>query len=129
MTTARSGETVFKFGQKYRGPSQSPGETTLTNLYLNAEEYECLRQLDGREIIKRRYPYAYGGLAYGIDVFEGALEGLILAEIECETEQEFKRLETPSFAVKEVTGELFFTGGYLAALTREELGAGLAQWI
>ena len=129
MMRARSGETVFKFGQKYRGPSQTPGETTLTNLYLNEEEYECLRQLGGREINKRRYQHEHGGLVYGIDVFEGTLAGLILSEIECETEPEFERLETPSFAVMEVTGELFFTGGYLAGLTREQFEVGLAKWM
>ncbi len=129
METARSGETVFKLGQKYREPSQRPGATTLTNLYLNDAEYARLSQLDARELIKKRYHYAQGGLDYGIDVFAGTLEGLILAEIECETEQEFERLVTPAFAVKDVTSALFFTGGYLATLTRGELGAGLAQWL
>jgi CYTH domain-containing protein len=128
MTRARSGETVFKFGQKYSGPSQTPGESTLTNLYLNDEEYERLRQLGGREINKRRYQLEHGALVYAIDVFEGALEGLILSEIESETQPDFERLEKPSFASREVTGEQFFTGGYLAGLTKEEFLAATAKW-
>lgn len=129
MVRAQNGECVFKFGQKYRGPLQSQGETTMTNMYLNDEEYHCLSQLDARGIIKKRYRHIHGRLEYGIDVFDGELEGLILAEIECETEQDFERLEIPPFAVKEVTGELFFTGGNLAAMTREEFEAGLAKWL
>ena len=129
MEMAQGGEIVFKFGQKYRGPSQSRGETTMTNMYLNDEEYHCLSKLDAREIIKKRYKYVYGGLEYGIDVFEGELDGLILAELECETAQEFERLQMPSFALREVTDDLFFTGGYLATLTREEFETGLAKWL
>jgi CYTH domain-containing protein len=129
MTRARSGETVFKFGHKYPGPLQTPGETTLTNLYLNDEEYRCLRQLGGREVYKRRHLHEHGGLVYGIDVFEGTLAGLLLSEIECETESRFDSLETPSFALMEVTGELFFSGGHLASLTRDEFEAGLAKFL
>jgi CYTH domain-containing protein len=129
MEMAQGGKIVFKFGQKYRGSSQSRGETTMTNMYLNDEEYHCLSKLDAREIIKRRYKYVHDELEYGIDVFEGELEGLIMAEIECETEQEFERLRVPSFALKEVTGEEFFTGGNLAATTRGEFEAGLASWL
>jgi CYTH domain-containing protein len=122
-----SGTIVFKFGQKYRASSQSGVETTMTNMYLDEKEYDCLSKLEAREIVKRRYRYVDGGLEYGIDVFEGELKGLILAEIECETEQECERLQIPSFSVREVTHDLFFTGGFLAALTREDFEAGLAK--
>jgi CYTH domain-containing protein len=127
MTEMESGKIVFKFGQKYRASSQSEVETTMTNMYLDEKEYDCLSRLEAREIVKRRYRYVNGGLEYGIDVFEGELKGLILAEIECETEQECERLPIPSFSVREVTDDSFFTGGYLSILTREEFEAGLAK--
>jgi len=127
MVMTQSGDTVYKFGQKYRALSQGPGETTMTNMYLNDEEYHSLSKLDAREIIKKRYKYVYDGLEYGIDVFAGELEGLILAELECETMDEFERLQKPPFAIKEVTSQIFFTGGYLAGLTRREFEAELAK--
>ena len=127
MIEMESGKIVFKFGQKYRASSQNGVETTMTNMYLDEEEFDCLSKLEVREIEKRRYRYVNGGLEYGIDVFEGELEGLILAEIECETEQECERLQTPVFSLREVTDDIFFTGGFLSKLTREEFEAGLAK--
>lgn len=124
---APGGEFLFKFGQKYRAPSQSPFETTMTNIYLNEVEYHSLSGLEAREITKRRYRYVYGQLEYGIDIFEGHLRGLILAEIECETEAEVGRLQNPDFAIKDVTEELFFTGGFLARLTRADFLAGFTE--
>ena len=129
MTEMESGKTMFKFGQKYRASSQSGVETTMTNIYLDEKEYHSLSKLEAREIVKRRYRYVNGGLEYGIDVFEGELSGLILAEIECETEQECERLQPPSFSLREVTEDIFFTGGFLATLTKEEFEAGLAKWL
>ena len=127
MIEMESGEIVFKFGQKYRASSQSGVETTMTTMYLDEEEYDCLSKLEAREIVKKRYRYVSDGLEYGIDVFEGKLKGLILAEIECETEQDCERLQTPSFSLREVTEDIFFTGGFLSKLTREEFEAGLAK--
>jgi hypothetical protein len=99
--------------------TESRAETTLTNIYLNDKEYHCLSKLDAREIIKKRHKYVYGGLEYGIDVFEGELEGLILAEVECEKEQEFERLQIPSFALREVTDDLFLMVHYIWAKGRK----------
>ena len=127
MIEMESGKIVLKFGQKYRASSQSGVETTMTNMYLDEKEYGCLSKLEAREIVKRRYRYVNCGLEYGIDVYEGKLKGLILAEIECETEQECERLHIPSFSVREVTDDLFFTGGSLSTLTREDFEAGLAK--
>ena len=127
MITLDSEQIVFKFGQKYHAPSQGGAETTLTNLYLDEKEYDCLSKLEAREVVKRRYRYVNRGLEYGIDVFEGELSGLILAELECETESDCERLQTPSFALREVTDDLFFRGGFLAKLTRAEFEAGIAR--
>jgi hypothetical protein len=36
-------------------------------------------------------------------------------------------LKNPDFAIKDVTEELFFTGGFLARLTRAEFQAGFSE--
>lgn len=113
------GPTVLKLGQKYRAPNQGCGETTMTNLYLDEHEYDRLSKLDAQQLVKRRYRVTYNGRDYSIDVFEGKLAGLMLAETECESVQAFQVLQTPPFAAKDVTTDPFFTGGNLAALTRE----------
>ena len=96
-------------------------------MYLNEAEYHSFSQLPGTEIIKKRYEYRQQGQLYSIDVFEGPLQGLILAEMEAETAAELAAQAIPSFALKEVTADPFFSGGALAGLTEEEFREGFAQ--
>jgi len=110
---------VYKLGQKYRADSQGPGETTMTNFYLDQAEYDRLVRLDGRDLFKIRHPFTHDGLTYGIDVFEGDLEGLILAEIECESLDIFEKIAMPPAGWIDVTENASFTGGYLSGLPRE----------
>ena len=115
-----SGQTMFKFGQKFRAVAQPATQTTITNLYLNETEYQYLARLGAHELIKRRYRYVYEGRSYSIDVFEEKLTGLILAEIECDTDEACEALPLPAFALKEVTADPFFSGGNLAKLSEGE---------
>lgn len=66
---------------------------------LEAEELLqlCLRPL----IEKLRYRTEYGRKTWEIDVFQGENEGLVLAEVELESESE--EVDRPSWAVTEVT--------------------------
>lgn len=129
MAPLGGGDVLYKFGQKYRAPDQSAVETTMTNMYLNVAEYERLSQLDAAELTKTRYHCLHDGRRYGIDVFENPLQGLLLAEIECQTMADVAQLPLPSFAVRDVTGEPFFTGGNLMTLTREAFRVQLRRWL
>ena len=120
MSSYRDEQVVLKFGQKYRTDSQDAAEAILTNLYLNETEYACLSSLETRTLVKKRYSYNHQGFIYAIDVFEGGLAGLILAEIEFKTVPQLVNLQVPAFAQREVTADPFFTGGNLASLTRAE---------
>lgn len=120
MTSPTNQMIVFKLSQKYREAGQDHTQTTITNMYLNEEEYNCLSKLEAQEIVKKRYTYRSQGCNYGIDVFEGSQHGLILAEVEGETAEELVSLSLPVFALKEVTADPFFTGGFLAAMTKGE---------
>jgi CYTH domain-containing protein len=120
MTSATNQIIVLKLSQKYREAGQDQTQTTITNIYLNEEEYNCLYQLEAHEIVKKRYKYEYQGCTYGIDVFGGSQHGLILAEVEGETVEEIGSITSPVFALKEVTTDPFFTGGFLAPMTPEE---------
>lgn len=59
----------------------------------------CLRPL----IEKRRYRIDYGGLAWEVDEFFGENAGLIVAEVELESEQQV--FDTPPWAGEEVTDD------------------------
>ncbi len=115
---------AYKFGQKYRAANHEVHQTAMTNIYLTSAEYKLLAGLKGASLIKKRYTYRNAGNAYGIDVFEGPLSGLVLAEIERHPDQEIEQLPVPDFAIREVTDDPRFTGGELATLTREEF----LQW-
>ena len=67
-----------------------------------ADAEEMLRTLcNGQVIEKTRGLAPYGGLTWMIDVYEGALEGLVIAEIELE--HEGQALELPMWIGREVT--------------------------
>jgi CYTH domain-containing protein len=124
-------EWTWKLTQKFAPPGDAAGappdysRTVITNIYLSEYEYETFSVFEGNELRKNRYPYVHEGRTYSVDVFLGALHGLILAEIEFATDEEMQALAVPSFAALEVTNEEMFTGGKLVDSTadaiREEL--------
>lgn len=117
-----TGETVaLKLTQKYLPDSGRGTDTIITNLYLNEAEFALLSILDGLPLHKRRYAYHHNGRRFAFDVFEGALAGLILCEIEAESDEQLAAVPLPPFALREVTDDPFFTGGHLITLTAEEL--------
>jgi CYTH domain-containing protein len=117
----------LKLTQKFSAQGQKVTERSITNLYLNQTEYEMLAGLAGHSLRKRRYSYAVWGHHYAIDVFEGNLAGLMLAEIEYGQNDPIPAL--PSFALEDVTDDLFFTGGHLATLSEETFLEGFQRRI
>ena len=120
-------EHIYKLTQKYRAETQSAAETTITNLYLTEAEYNLLAALEAKVIEKKRYPYTLQNHSLSIDVFEGRHQGLILAEMELEQKTGADELVLPSFVLKDVTEDPFFTGGNLVTMTDEEFQQGLSQ--
>ena len=100
----------------------------MTNIYLTSAEYDLLRTLGGRPIVKRRYAYPHAGLMFSVDVFEQQLAGLVLAEVELADERAAESVTLPDFAIADVTEEPFFTGGALAKTTTEQLEQALGPW-
>ena len=127
--TSISGQQLLKFTQKYQDAGQDETQTTITNMYLDEGEYRHLAQLPASEIVKKRYHYDFQNHQYRIDIFEGKLAGLILAEIELERVEDIAGLSFPPFALAEVTADLFFTGGNLATLAEEKLKNELVKWL
>ncbi len=80
------------------------------NLPLTQESYEHLREkADGILIQKKRYHIPYREkYTIELDVFEGELAPLLLAEVEFETEQEAKEFQPPAWFGEDVT----FSGEY-----------------
>lgn len=76
------------------------------------------RVTEGTVIKKRRYNIDFVGRHWEVDVFEGAYEGLVLAEVELENEN--CRVELPPFVGEEVTGDVRYYNSTMAARNRGE---------
>ena len=112
---------TLKLTQKFAPNPKDLSRTVITNIYLDAREYNTLAVFEANEIRKNRYPFEHDGCRYGIDVFIGSLWGLMLAEVSFETDEALERFTTPSFAIGEVTDNEAFTGAKLTELTFEDV--------
>jgi CYTH domain-containing protein len=129
MKSVSGNEHIYKLTQKYRSETQNAYETTITNIYLTPAEYNHLAALEAMILKKTRYPYTVQSYSLSIDVFEGRHQGLTLAELEFEKKIEADEFVLPSFVLKDVTDDPFFTSGNLVAMTEEEFRQGLSQRI
>lgn len=118
-------EWIWKLTQKFAPDPTDFSRTIITSIYLSRYEYETLAVFEANEIRKNRYPYEYEGRAYAIDVFLGALHGLILAETDFATDDEMRDFHAPPFVAFDVTNDEMFTGGNLVNLTSDEIRAAL----
>lgn len=77
-----------------------------------SEAREMLKLANGREISKTRYEVAHDKHIWEVDVYDGALEGLVVAEVEMKSEDENPAL--PSWLGRELTGDKRFSNQALA---------------
>lgn len=73
---------------------------------------ELLGLANGGRIEKTRYEVRHQGFLWEIDVYEGALAGLVVAEVELESEEDDPAL--PSWIGREVTADKRFSNQALA---------------
>lgn len=121
ITHSATGAREFKLGRKYE--REDPLGGPITTLYLSEAEYVALAGLPGARLSKRRYVVD----GYSLDIFEGPLAGLVMAEAEREDRSAVLALATPAWAAREVSTEPFFTGGQLCRATPAQLRQALAR--
>ena len=117
------GTEVLKLTQKISERATGARQGLITNMYLSREEFDVLTKLPAKVLGKTRHSVR----PFGIDVFDGTLDGLIMAEAEFSSDEEASSLVIPSF-VQEVTDDSRFTGGSLVAATPDELRTWLADY-
>lgn len=76
------------------------------------EAIELLEICEEGIIYKTRELIDYKGRTFEVDVFKGENEGLVLAEIELESEED--SFEKPDWLGKEVTGDNRYSNSYLS---------------
>ena len=104
---------VFKLTQKIPGRAGGSQQGLITSMYLTNDEFSLLAQLPAADLIKTRYSVP----PFGIDVFEGGLEGLILAEAEFDSPETI-----------DMIARTFERSGHLVGPhPKKDLGPGLTQ--
>jgi CYTH domain-containing protein len=107
------GAPMLRLGRK---ADVEPAVRLLTSIYLSPEEFRLLSSLPGRRLRKIRHALGkIDGADVFVDVFEGPLSGLIMAEAEFDTMEAMERFAMPDFAFREVTEDVRYTGGRLVA--------------
>ena len=97
----RKGEALLLTAKRGAGLSRDEAEVEL-----DADAFESLWPLtEGRRLHKRRHLIPHGDLTIELDVYEGDLEGLVVAEIEFASEDQAGRFEPPGWIGEEVTGD------------------------
>ena len=83
---------------------------------LEPERFDALWPLtEGRRVVKTRYLVPLdGGLTAEVDIYEGALAGLMTAEVEFESERESEAFAPPEWLGREVTGDARYANRTLA---------------
>ncbi len=117
MRNAAGDPIAHKLTQKYQLASLPPYAVMITNIYLTADDYALFSRLPGATVRKRRYPWDENDTRFSVDVFDGVLASLILAEVEGSTDGELEGVAIPAWASREVTTDPAFRGGSLARLT------------
>lgn len=87
------------------------------NLPLTQKSYEHLKEkIDGRLIIKKRYMIPLNDYTIELDIFEGDLAPLVLAEVEFPTEEEANSFLAPDWFTEDVTFLKMYHNSYLSQL-------------
>lgn len=101
--------------------NNDPTQQTEDTIKLTKDEFNSLAKGQKRIIKKLRYTTKFNGNILEIDVFEGKLKGLILADFEFDNEQKLKNFIAPEFCIHDVSHEKVIAGGILSGISRNDL--------
>lgn len=87
-----------------------------TEVEITALQFEALwSQTEGWRVQKRRHRIPLeGGLIAEMDLYAGALEGLVTVEVEFETEETSHAFGPPAWFGKELTGDIKYSNQQMA---------------
>lgn len=104
-----------KYELTYKGKGSMVREEY--NLPLTQEAYEHLREkIDGRLITKKRYMIPFEKYTIELDIFEGDLAPLTLAEVEFSSEEEANNFVAPDWFAEDVTFSRLYHNSYLSKM-------------
>jgi len=91
-----------------KGQRNGLGRSEFEYAIPTSEAVEILRTMcDDRLLEKMRYYVPHAGLTWEIDVYDGILKGMVIAEVELDRDD--RVLELPDWVGKEITGNLRYS--------------------
>ena len=110
----RKGEKLILTAKRGAGVSRDEAE-----IEVDREAFDRLWPLtEGRRLHKRRHVLPHGDLEIELDVYEGDLAGLLIAEVEFDSEQDASAFRAPPWLAEEVTGDDRYLNETLASRGR-----------
>lgn len=83
---------------------------------LSAEQFDALwPATEGKRLVKTRYEIPLGDRVVEIDVYHSRHEGLVVAEVEFDDEEEAKAFQPPDWLGEDVTGDPRYSNQLLAS--------------
>ena len=118
----------YEITKKEPVDENDPAHQIEQTIVLTEEEFNGFSKLDGRMLHKVRYLYPYNGRTAEIDVFQGALSGLVLVDFEFDDRAELDSFEMPDFCLADVTEDIFIAGFRLSGKCYEDIEDDLARF-
>ena len=115
------GAVFHKLTQKVPQPDGGPG--LVTTMYLDETEYRVMAELPADALRKVRLSVP----PFAVDLFSGPLAGLVIGEVEFETEADRDAYRPPlDTVVREITGDRRLTCAALAGSDAARIAQALA---
>ena len=95
---------------------------------LTKDEFDELATLRGKRVHKIRYYFTEHDIVYEIDVFQDALLGLVLVDVEFTSNEEKAKYTPPTWTLADVTQEKFVAGGVLCGKSYADIAKDLKQY-
>jgi CYTH domain-containing protein len=106
------------------GDASSQLEQTII---LAQDEFDALVQVGGKRVRKIRHYLKYNDRIIEVDVFQDALAGLVLVDVEFDTVEEKDSFLMPDFCLIEITQEDFLAGGMLCGKNYNDIETDLIR--
>jgi adenylate cyclase len=95
-----------------RGSGEVRGEEEIE---LDADQFGALWPLtEQRRIVKRRYEVPHDDSTIEVDVFDGPLAGMVIGEVEFDSQEASSAFDPPEWLGDEVTGDASYANASLA---------------
>lgn len=110
---------IRKNGNKFEITKKEPIDPKDTSrmkeetVNINEEEFNSIKEINGKRLRKLRYYYKYGNHTAEVDVFQDDLKGLVIIDFEFNDENEKNAFKMPDFCLVDITQEEFTAGGML----------------